>query len=57
VTTGKIRELRERAAYCSLQASQTTDPKLKKHWEDMAESWRALEKALIDKDGKSKLPS
>ncbi len=53
MTTDKIREVRERAAYCSLQASQTADPNLKKHWEDMAESWSALEQALLDKEGKS----
>jgi hypothetical protein len=57
VTIKEIRELRERAASCSLKAGQTTDPKLKKYWEDLADNWRALEKALIDKDGKSKLPS
>jgi hypothetical protein len=57
VTTREIREVRERVASCNLKASQMTDPKLKKYWEDLAESWRALEKALIEKDGKPKLPS
>ncbi len=57
MTISEIRELRERAAACSLKASQTADPKLKKYWEDLADSWRALEKALIDEDGKPILPS
>lgn len=54
--TKEIRELREKAASCSLKASQTADPKLKKYWEDLADSWRALEKALSDEDGKPILP-
>lgn len=56
VTTSKIRALREKADYCSLQANKATDSKLIEYWQDLAENWMKLERALMDKDGKPILP-
>lgn len=56
MTTSKIRALREKGDYCSLQANRATDSKLIVYWQDLADNWRTLERALIDKDGKPIVP-
>ena len=56
VPTHKIRALREKADYCSMQANKATDSKLIVYWQDLAENWKKLERALIDKDGKPIVP-
>ena len=56
MTTSKIRALREKADYCSAQANKATDSKLIVYWQDLADNWRKLERALIDKDGKPIVP-
>jgi lipoprotein NlpI len=47
-------DYRGRAAYCSQQSELAKDDIFKKYWDDLANDWLALEKAIMekDKDGK-----
>ena len=40
---------RARAEYCTHQANLTKDAVLKKHWDDLADNWMALDVKILDR--------
>ena len=40
---------RGRADYCTHQANLTRDAVLKKHWDDLADNWLALDARILDR--------
>ena len=55
MTILKKNAYRARVTHCCSQSSLVKDAKLKKFWDDLADSWIALEAGLVRRDVRGKI--